>query len=246
MRIGIRSDKKLYKVLKLAELNSDKEKPPKMVAIRSDHYSNLVGSVDLITYFEGKHYKVEWNFKEKFKEQSKYDGKIREIWRYDPINKEKETFSNLKLAVSKFTEIFRILRDKAEQIEQKRCEERLREDEEQKVSRIIELKDMNLRVLNAIRDYIESILCLNCRRPNVRYKIDEDTGEFYGICLTCNYKNTLPNLLLKEKELRTAMEARIRLKEAGMKKCPFCGEIIEIDTIKCNKCSSELKSDLEK
>ena len=221
---------------KLAELNRGRKKPPKMVAIRSDHYSNLVGSVDLFTYFEGEHYKVEWNFKEKLK----YNGKIRERWRYDQRTKEKETFSDLKLAISKFTEIFRILRDKEDKVKQERYEERLREDEEQKVSRIVELKDMNLRVLNSIKDFIESRCCLNCGRDKIVLKIDEDTGEFYGICLTCNYKNTLPNLLLKEKELLTAMEERRKLKEAGMKKCPFCKELIEIDAIKCNKCSAEL------
>jgi len=122
-------------VRKLAELNRGMKKPPKMVAIRSDHYSNLIGSVDLFTYFEGEHYKVEWNFKEKLK----YNGKIRERWRYDQRTKEKETFSDLKLVISKFTEIFRILRDKEDKVKQERYEERLREDEEQKVSRIIEI-----------------------------------------------------------------------------------------------------------
>lgn len=55
---------------KLSELKRDMEKPPKIVTIPSDHYSNLVRSVDIITYFEGKHYKVEWNIKEKFKIKS--------------------------------------------------------------------------------------------------------------------------------------------------------------------------------
>ena len=183
----------------LEELKKGRDKPPKMVAVRSDHYNNLVGSVDLFTYFKKEQYKVEWCYKEKVKVKSKYNGKIREFYK-----------------------------------------QRVRKDKEQKLSRMVEIKDMNLRVLHCIKDFMQSSCCLNCGRDKIIFKIDEDTGEFTGYCQTCSYRNTLPNLLLKEKELLTNYEQRIQLKEAGMKKCPFCGEIVKIDSIKCNYCNGDL------
>ena len=83
-------------------------------------------------------------------------------------------------------------------------------------------------------------LLFKLRRDKIIFKIDEDTGEFTGYCQTCSYRNTLPNLLLKEKELLTNYEQGIQLKEVGLKKCPFCGEIVEISSLKCIYCNTEL------
>jgi len=224
----------------LEELKKGRDKPPKMVAVRSDHYNNLVGSVDLFTYFKKEQYKVEWCYKEKVKVKSKYNGKIREFWRSDEKTREIELFSDSKKAVSQFKEIFEILRDKEEKVKRDIYKQRVRKDKEQKLSRMVEIKDMNLRVLHCIKDFMQSSCCLNCGRDKIIFKIDEDTGEFTGYCQTCSYRNTLPNLLLKEKELLTNYEQRIQLKEAGMKKCPFCGEIVKIDSIKCNYCNGDL------
>ena len=146
----------------MEEIKKDSNNPPKMVAVRSDYYNNLVGSVDLFTYIKKGQYKVEWCYKEKIKVKSKNNGKIRELWRFDEKTREIELFSDPKKAVSKFKEIFEILMNKEEKIKRYLYEKRLQKDKEQKLSRMVELKDMNLRVLKCIKDFMQSSCCLNC------------------------------------------------------------------------------------
>ena len=88
----------------MIETNKNRKQIPKMVALRSDHYSNLVGSVDLFTYVKKKQYKVEWNYRKKIRVNSKSGGKIRERWINEKNSKEKESMF-ARLVMVFFTKI---------------------------------------------------------------------------------------------------------------------------------------------
>ena len=126
-------------------------------------------------------------------------------------------------------------------IKQKQYEEKLEEEKKLKISRMVEIENLNLSVISALKDYITTRLCIKCHRDKLIFKINSKTGEVYGECLTCGTKNTLSDLLLLEKKLIENYEARRKLKEANMIKCPYCAELIDKKSEKCNKCGAKIK-----
>lgn len=202
-------------------------------------FQNIAGRVKILRSLNNDIFKVNWAYKKPINKEYKIRNvkKTRKIWSFHGQNTNTKFFSNLEDAKNKFNEIYEDLLDKELLIKEKQYEMRLEEEKKLKVSRLIKMENMNLRLINYLHKFMGDRYCIKCGRSKMRLKIDPDTGNVFGHCCTCNEMITLGDLLLNEKRIFQKSEEKRKLHEAGMRKCPACKEIIDIKAKKCDYCN---------
>lgn len=206
-------------------------------------FQNIAGMVKILRSLNNDIFKVNWKYKKPIHKEIKIRNvkKTIKMWSFHGQKTNTEFFSNLKDATNKFNEIQEDLLDKELLIKEEQYEIRLEEEKKLKVSKLVKMENMNLRLINYLHEFIGSKYCFKCGRTRMRLKIDPDTGDVFGHCCTCNEMITLGDILLNEKRIFQMHEEKKKLQDADMMKCPSCKELININAEKCDYCDKKFR-----